>query len=174
MAESSDNHARPKSGWLMIVAGWALGLFVITYYFSHVLEKQSNPNTLSVLSGQVGELVLERNHNGHYIAEGLINGVPVSFLLDTGATQIAMPLAVAKSAGLTEGGTQLVQTAGGTTRVRDTFIDSITIGPLRFSKLRGIIVPAMEGKEVLLGMNALRQLDIRQHDGLLVLRPSDR
>ena len=59
MMESSDNHVRPKSGWLMIVAGWALGLLVITYYFSHVLEKQNNPNTLSVLSGQVGELVLE-------------------------------------------------------------------------------------------------------------------
>ena len=99
--------------------------------------------------------------------------VPVNFLLDTGATQIAVPLAVAQSAGLTEGDIQLVQTAGGTTRVRDTLVDSIAIGPLRFSKLRGVIVPAMEGEEVLLGMNVLRQLDIRQHDGLLILRPSD-
>ncbi|WOV91604.1 MAG: TIGR02281 family clan AA aspartic protease [Candidatus Zeuxoniibacter abyssi] len=173
MMESSDNHVRPKSGWLMIVAGWALGLLVITYYFSHVLEKQNNPNTLSVLSGQVGELVLERNRNGHYIAEGSINGVPVNFLLDTGATQIAVPLAVAQSAGLTEGDIQLVQTAGGTTRVRDTLVDSIAIGPLRFSKLRGVIVPAMEGEEVLLGMNVLRQLDTVEHDGLLILRPSD-
>ena len=143
MMESSDNHVRPKSGWLMIVAGWALGLLVIT---CHVLEKQNNPNTLSVLSGQVGELVLERNRNGHYIAEGSINGVPVNFLLDTGATQIAVPLAVAQSAGLTEGDIQLVQTAGGTTRVRDTLVDSIAIGPLRFSKLRGVIVRPWRGR----------------------------
>ena len=57
----------------------------------------------------------------------------MNFLLDTGATQIAVPLAVAQSAGLTEGDIQLVQTAGGTTRVRDTLVDSIAIGPLRFS-----------------------------------------
>ncbi len=155
----------------MIVAGWALGLLLMTYYFSGVLEAQHNPNTLEVLDKQDGELVLQRSSGGHYIAEGFINGVAVNFLVDTGASQIAVPTSVARSIGLSNGSAQQIQTASGVTTAHNTVIDEITIGPLRFLELRGLIVPTMEGRDVLLGMNALGRLDIHQRDGVLVLRP---
>jgi predicted flap endonuclease-1-like 5' DNA nuclease len=37
-------------------------------------------------------VVLRRNRMGHYVARGSINGAPVTFLLDTGATAVALPL----------------------------------------------------------------------------------
>jgi len=47
------------------------------------------------LRGDVREVVLKRNRYGHYVANGSINGSQVEFLLDTGATAVAVPAATA-------------------------------------------------------------------------------
>ena len=168
---------KPKSpqqrqGTLMIFIGWGALLLTFVMFFQGVLEKRQNPNSLSVLSNQQsGEVVLQKNVAGHYYAAGLLNGEPVNFLLDTGATQIAVPTDIADALNLPRHARSVAQTAGGSVPVYSTTIDKIQIGSLMFSDLRGTIVPSMESGIVLLGMNALGKLHITQSGDTLTLRP---
>jgi aspartyl protease family protein len=87
----------------MTIAAWALALGLLTWLFAGFLERRDNPNLDAVGSlTQEGarELVLRRNPSGHYIAKGRINGHPVSFLVDTGATDVAVPEGLARRIGL--------------------------------------------------------------------------
>lgn len=158
-------------GWLMLLLGWALAFFMVTGFYLMVEQRQYNPNVFSVISAQDGELVLEKNIDGQYLVEGEINGEAVVFLVDTGATSIAVPQAVAERVGLPRLSAGSVQTAAGSSHAWRTQVNELKIGFLVFSNIKGIIVPEMEIDAVLLGMNALQHLEISQTQGRLKLRP---
>ena len=161
---------RGRGGYWMFAAGLMLAFIMLVFLFTHVLEQRENPNRLAVLSAQTDELELLSNINGQYLAEGWINGKPVTFLLDTGATHIAVPAKLATAAGLVLQREETVSTAAGLATAWGTHIDSLRLGPFLFSDLRGVVIPNMNGNTILLGMNALKQLDIIQRDGKLILR----
>lgn len=168
--EVEESRLRRRGNGMLLIA-FILVLVLLTLIFNGLLQWRDNPNRLSVLSAQTDELVLRKNALGHYFAEGLINDKPVKFLVDTGATTIALPKHTADSLGLT--GTEFVRlnTAAGETVALRTTIDKLQIGPLLFRDLSGVIIAEQEGDTVLLGMNALRQLHMTQSDGYLILRP---
>ena len=65
-----------------------------SFFFYDLLEGINNPNrtvTVNVSEGGLPQVVLKQNRQGHYVATGKINGQPVQFLLDTGATNVAIP-----------------------------------------------------------------------------------
>ena len=89
----SDNSSSRKIGKGMIIAAWVMVLGLLTLYFGGVLERQHNPNkTVHSRVGDEGqnEVVLKRNKFGHYVTTGQVNGVPVEFLVDTGASDVAI------------------------------------------------------------------------------------
>ena len=49
-------------------------------------------------------------------------------------------------------------------------MQDLRLGDIRLIQVPAIIVPGMDGNEVLLGMSALKQLEFTQRDGTLVLR----
>ena len=57
------------------------------------------------------ELVVRRDRNGHYMAPGTVNGVEVQFLLDTGATDVALPHVLTQRLGLERGVPVEIKTA---------------------------------------------------------------
>ncbi|NJN40238.1 MAG: hypothetical protein HC807_04425 [Gammaproteobacteria bacterium] len=74
---------------------------------SAVLEIDGQRRTLrmgqpyvSKSSGNVSTVKLSADANGHYMANGTVNGAAVRFLVDTGATMIALPASVARQAGI--------------------------------------------------------------------------
>ena len=74
-----------------------LGLFY--FYFESSLQARNNPNQqLQIAPGS--ELVLKRSRNGHYFFPGAINGQPVTFLLDTGATLVSVQAHLAGCTGV--------------------------------------------------------------------------
>lgn len=169
-AESPEPSETPrKPGWGMFAVGWALALLVLTFVFSGFLQNRQNLNRLSVLENQTGALSLRANPNGQYFAEGHINGAKVQFLLDTGATTVAVPPHIADRAGLRAGGEVRIETAAGATTARTTHIRRLELGNFLFTDLRAIIIPTDEDT-VLLGMNALAELEIAQQDGELILQ----
>ncbi|WP_019933136.1 retropepsin-like aspartic protease family protein [Oceanimonas smirnovii] len=110
MGQSSDPVRR--AGRIMWILVWALGLLMLTWYFSHLLDRQHNPNQqVQILSAN--SMVLEQNRYGHYVASGAVNNQPVVFLLDTGATQMAVPRAVAARLELPVGAPLTLGTAAG-------------------------------------------------------------
>ena len=157
----------------MIVLAWVVGLGIATAYFSGWLEHQQNPNQrVETVVGEGGqrEVVLEQNRYGHYVATGEINGEQVTFLVDTGATEISVPADVARRAGLKPGAPTRARTAAGTITIYSTLIDRVSLGGIVLRNVRAGINPHMRGDEVLLGMSFLRRLDFSQEGDRLTLR----
>ena len=74
-----ENHPPGKNiGQGMLIASFTLILITLTLYFNDWLANQSNPNqnpNFSISNIGVREVVLERNRQGHYVANGQLNGI---------------------------------------------------------------------------------------------------
>ncbi len=152
--------------WMLILGG----LFL---YFQNLLQQRENPNqSLAVSQTQVAAqtVSLTRNRRGHYVAPGLINETPVTFLLDTGATDISIPAAVLDKLYLKAGHAIQAHTANGTVTVYATTLDSVTLGGITLYDVAASINPHMKGDTVLLGMSFMKHLEITQRGDTLTLR----
>lgn len=154
----------------MIALAWIAALGLLWLVFEDVIERRYNPNRDLRVSEGGGELVLKRNRAGHYVAPGTINGQAVTFLLDTGATQVSVPAHLGAALGLAPGAPAQVLTANGTVTVRTTTIAELGLGPFRVANVRGHLNPGMRDDQVLLGMSVLRQLEFTQRGDTLTLR----
>ena len=174
MKETPATGTDPKHlGRGMIVAAWLLLLALLTWFFNTQLEQQHNPNQQVMMDASADgqpEVQLERNRFGHYVATGLINSQPVVFMLDTGATDVSVPLSVAEKLGLEKGQSMQYQTANGTIRAWQTLIDEIRLGDISIGPVRASINPGAQGDEILLGMSFLKQLDFKQQGNTLTLK----
>ena len=163
-----------RLGRAMLFAAWVLGLALLVLFFNGVIERQRNPNPDPVAgAGQAGvlQVVLRRNRAGHYVAGGRINGQPVVFLVDTGATDVALPLSLARRLGLVLRPGGVSQTANGRVETWSTRLATVDLGGLVARNVRASVLPNMIGDEVLLGMSYLKQLELIQRGETLTLRP---
>lgn len=170
---NSPEQQQRKIGKSMVFAMWLVLLALLTLFFDKYLGDQQNPNQ-QVVQRQAAdgsrEVVLKQNRYGHYVANGRINGQQVTFLLDTGATDIAIPENVANRLGLERGRQVTFQTANGLARGYATRLDSVSLGHIRLTNLPASINPNVMGDEILLGMSFLKQLELNQKDNILTLR----
>jgi aspartyl protease family protein len=116
-----------------------------------------------------GVIELRRAADGHFHWPGQVNGVAVEFLVDTGATRSALPLALARAAGLQAEGRVQSSTAGGTVQGWTARVDLQLQGGVRAERLPVTVLPALGAP--LLGMDVLGQLRFSQVDGVLRLSP---
>ncbi|MCB1751131.1 MAG: TIGR02281 family clan AA aspartic protease [Gammaproteobacteria bacterium] len=157
----------------MIVAAWLLVLALLTFIFQSYLERRENPNIdpdTRVGAAGVKEVILKRNPSGHYLAGGEINGSRVTFLLDTGATDVAVSEELADRLNLRKGAVRFSRTANGTVRSWTTVLDDVKLGTIRLKDVRASILPTMRAGEVLLGMSFLKQLELVQRGNVLTLK----
>ena len=94
----------------------------------------------------------------------------MTFLLDTGATDVVVPEDLATKLQLQKGPSHLASTANGRIRVYSTTIEHLQLGSIELRNVRASINPGMNGQGVLLGMSALSAVDFRQQNGQLILR----
>ena len=172
--EGSDNPSTERTGRFMMLLAWAAGLALLTLLFNDHLISRFNPNTVPesgrAADGSV-EVALQRNASGHYVASGTINRLPVTFLLDTGATDVAVPESIAVRLGLERGPGGISQTANGPVAVWSTVLDEVGLGGIRLADVRASIVPSLDADApVLLGMSFLKRVDFAQQEGRLILR----
>ncbi|MEM7404148.1 MAG: TIGR02281 family clan AA aspartic protease [Pseudomonadota bacterium] len=160
-------------GATFIVLGWVFAIGLLAFLFDGWYDRQYNPNTSvagRALDGGTAEVELIANRRGHYVASGAINGVGAVFLVDTGATSIAIPGAVAERFNAAPGRPIQLQTANGVSTGYLTTLETVRLGNIELSNVEGIIAPGFQGEEVLLGMSFLKHLDIQQSDRTLTLR----
>ena len=147
----------------------AIGLLGALYLLFSMLENGSSGTVSSVDPSGAAMVVLEQDRNGHYLAEGQINGRSVTFLVDTGATDVALPESTARALGLDFGPRVQVMTAAGPANAWVTRLDEVTVGGIRRKNVRATITDG-EFNGILLGMSFLKYYDLQQQDGRLVIR----
>jgi len=155
----------------MIIA-WAAALFLATRFFAEWEQRQENPNTVVASEHGDGyvEVKLTSNRDGHFVMTGQINARPVQFMLDTGATNVAVPESIAQTLRLERGERVQVSTANGRTDAFRTTLQRLQIGDIVLNNVRALVVPGLDGEQVLLGMSAVKQLEFTQRGGTLLLR----
>ncbi len=166
MSEEHDE-GNASLGRMMLL--WTVFIAFGVWALDAWLDKRYNPNSrLSVSDG--GELRLQANQFHQYMVEGTINNVPVLFLLDTGASHVAVPHTVAKLAKLPAQGDMRVSTANGDVTVQRSTLDTVSIAGFDLQRIEGSINHYMDDNMVLLGMSALKHFDISQQGDVLILR----
>lgn len=121
------------------------------------------------------EVRIVRDNTGSYTTSGTINGQPVDFLVDTGASGVAMDVAQARALGIPfelTGTPVQVGTAGGVVQGYRVTLDRVRIGEVELSRVGGVVIDAPGGSRVLLGMTFLRRLHMTQQDNVMLLRQS--
>jgi aspartyl protease family protein len=122
--------------------------------------------------GQEQGIRLERAANGHFLAQARVNGAPVAFVVDTGATTVALTVEDARRAGIAVNPARftIVGTgAGGPLRGQQVAIDRVD---LEGREVRGVNGVVIEGLEVsLLGQSYLSRLEsVTMNGATMVLR----
>jgi aspartyl protease family protein len=107
-----------------------------------------------------------------FTTAGAINGIPVTFMVDTGASVIAMNAAVAERLGIAfrhTGERSAARTAGGTVPAWRVILRSVRVGEIERTQVEAMIVEAKTDHDILLGMSFLSTVKMEKQSNLLVL-----
>lgn len=173
MSGADDVREQKRMGTVMQVLAWLVLLGLGVFYFSDLLDAQYNPNQslqTHYAEGGIREVVLERNKFGHYVTSGQINGKPVTFMLDTGATGVAIPETMASYLGLQRGRAFPTQTANGMSTSYAANLDLVSVGAIELQDVPAGITPGLQTDEILLGMSFLKHIEFTQRGNTLILR----
>lgn len=114
-----------------------------------------------------GGIILRADLQGHFRGAVFINNVLMPFMIDTGATGVTIPAAMAQAIGLPFGASFQVKTAGGIVSENKTHLDSLRIGTAEIRNLDADINHYYD--EVLIGMSALKYFRITKDAHTLTL-----
>lgn len=135
----------------------------------------AQPYSVGSAEGKPGEgstqsITLVADGRGHFITAGSVNGASVTFMVDTGASSVALTPQQAKQAGINymDGDPGYSNTANGVVRTWRVKLDRVTVNGLTLQNVEGTILPA--GSDVaLLGMSFLNRLNMNREGNTMVL-----
>jgi clan AA aspartic protease (TIGR02281 family) len=114
-------------------------------------------------------IVLDRTFDGHFYVSGAINGHAVSFMVDTGASTIAIGEDLAGRLDLGPCRPRRYATAAGTVTGCEARAATVEVAGLRLPDVPVAVLPGAD--TILLGMDVLRHFRIQQQGGRMELRP---
>ncbi|MCV2217925.1 TIGR02281 family clan AA aspartic protease [Thauera sp. Sel9] len=120
--------------------------------------------------GTAQRVMIEGDSQGHFLAQGSVNGASMRFLVDTGATAVSMGAADARRAGIDfrQGRQAYSQTANGVAPIWIVKLNSVRLGGI---ELAGVDAAIHEGDMpvVLLGMSFLNRMQMSREGNRLIL-----
>jgi aspartyl protease family protein len=118
-----------------------------------------------------GQVTLSAGTGGHFWAPGAINGVSIRFLVDTGATSIALSSDAAKRLGLNylAGARVNVKTANATLTGYRVNLDTVRVGDITLNSVEGIVLEGRYPEDALLGMSFLNRMQMKRDGDTLTL-----
>jgi len=127
------------------------------------------------MAGYNGDIRVPMSRDGHYWLNIDVNGTAVRFVVDTGASHIALSYQDAVNAGLDPSSLtydRIFQTANGQTRKAFVKLDSMTLNPIEMSDVLASVSQEGQMNVSLLGMNFLNRLSgFRVENRQLILKP---
>lgn len=120
---------------------------------------------------QVSEISIPADNLGQYRIRGAINDHYVDFLVDTGASVVALSSARADALGIDYKQGQLgsVQTAQGNAESYFMSLQKITVAGITAHNVQAAIISGQHPVDILLGMSFLKQVSIRENAGVMTL-----
>jgi len=118
------------------------------------------------------QLSIAKGQGGHYWIAGSINGQSVQFLVDTGATSVAINENQARRLGIdyrVDGRQIVVGTASGTAKAWKVHLNSVKVGAIDVMGVDAVVVEGASPTEALLGMSFLGRVSWREDQGVLRL-----
>jgi aspartyl protease family protein len=112
-----------------------------------------------------------RNTQGQYKTSGSINDIPVMYLVDTGASIVAMSSLDAKILGIEYESqpTGEAVTASGRVKSWKVVLDRVQVGQITRQNVAAVILEGEYPTDILLGMTFLSQVSMQESDGVLML-----
>jgi aspartyl protease family protein len=139
-----------------------------------VIEESGKRRTLQVglgytpggASESAAVAVINADGRGQFVTTGEINGNPVRFLVDTGASVVTLPRNVAVRAGvvLDNAKTVVVSTANGHARASRVLLNTVRVGTVSANMVEAIIMEDAQLSVPLLGMSFLKRTNMK-HEG---------
>lgn len=114
-----------------------------------------------------GSMEVQRQANGHFYVPGSIANVPVTFMVDTGASVTSISSDLARQAGIHNCKEVQFQTANGTATGCIALVPSMTLGNFTVQNITVAVMPNMEIN--LLGANVLRNFQVSQNDSMMLI-----
>lgn len=117
------------------------------------------------------EIVMSVGPGGHFTPQGAINGRPVRFMVDTGATLVALGRAEAERLGIDLESAQqgMTQTANGPVRVHVVVLDRVRVGEVEITNVGAVVTP--QGMPyVLLGNSFLGRFQMQRVNDVMRLQ----
>lgn len=152
-------------GFIFALIVW-IGLFAIAYLF--FASAQAPKVAMVNADSAEKEIIIPRSIDGHYYVQGKINGYPVEFMVDTGASIVSISYELARAIHLPPGIPANFSTAGGNMIGEMVSSVDIEIGNIRLNELS--VSVGIQGKIALLGQNFLRRIDMIQSNDKMILR----
>jgi aspartyl protease family protein len=150
--------AKAGFAWIAIFAA-LFAIFSFRFEFISIWERVK-----ADISGTAGQSIsgeaieLRRQDDGHYWIMVDINGKPVRFMVDSGATMTAINATTARDAGIEADGYPIIlSTANGRVAAKRANVQSLVVGPHRIEN-HPVVVSESFGDINLLGMNFLNSM----------------
>jgi aspartyl protease family protein len=150
--------AKAGLAWIAIFAA-LFAIFSFRFEFIGIWERVK-----ADISGTAGQSIsgeaieLRRQDDGHYWIMVDINGKPVRFMVDSGATMTAINATTARDAGIEADGYPIIlSTANGRVAAKRANVQSLVLGPHRIEN-HPVVVSESFGDINLLGMNFLNSM----------------
>lgn len=127
---------------------------------------QDTPIPQPIFSGD-GSMEVQRQQNGHFFLPGTIADVPITFMVDTGATVTSISSDIARQAGVRDCHETQFQTANGTATGCIALIPRMTLGNFVMENITVAVMPNLDTN--LLGSNILRNFQVRQDGNTMLI-----
>ena len=116
-------------------------------------------------------VVLSADTHGHFVTDGQINGVPIRFIVDTGATVVSIPAGEARRMALDfrKGQMVTINTANGTTAAYRIKLDTVRVGDVSVNNVDAVVMEAATLQAALLGMSFLSRMNMKREGDTMTL-----
>jgi aspartyl protease family protein len=144
-------------------------------YQGRMLERQLDGRVHAAAESPKGhdDVLIFRDRWGMFKTVGSINGLPVKFLVDTGASSVAMNSAQARRLGVdfrVQGEPIYVSTASDVTQAYQLKLDVVKVGSIQLRNVTAVVMDGAQPTEVLLGMSFIGHVEMLNKGDKLILR----
>lgn len=135
----------------------------MTLGLGHTRMKTSTSSAASVM--------VTADERGHFVTDGQVNGIPIRFAVDTGATFIALPASEARRLGLDyrKGQKAMMVTANGSAPAYRVKLDTVRVGDVTVHSIDAVVMEGDGLPVALLGMSFLNRMDIKREGEIMTL-----